>query len=144
MDINRAFFQKTSATDRKWLLMDAEGEVLGRLATKVADTLRGKLKPEFTSHVDCGDYVVIINAEKIVLTGNKLKDKEYRRYTGWMGGLKIRSAEQVMEKDPAIVIETAVKRMLPKNTLSRQIIKKLKVYGGAEHPHKAQLEEASK
>ena len=144
MDMNRAFFQKTGATDRKWLLMDAEGEVLGRLATKVADTLRGKLKPEFTSHVDCGDYVVIINAEKIVLTGNKLKDKEYRRYTGWMGGLKIRSAEQVMEKDPAIVIETAVKRMLPKNTLSRQIIKKLKVYGGAEHPHKAQLEEASK
>jgi large subunit ribosomal protein L13 len=136
MDMNRAFFMKKEERKPQWKLIDAKGKVLGRLATQLADILRGKDKPDFTHHTDGGDYVVIINAEQIVLTGKKWDDKIYDRYTGWMGGYKTRTARQLR---PAELIHLAVLRMLPKNKLSAQIIKKLKVYVGSEHPHMAQL-----
>jgi len=135
MDMNRAFFLRKEDRQPKWRLIDAEGKVLGRLATEIADILRGKDKAGFTPHTDSGDYVVVINAEKIRLTGNKLKDKEYARYSGWMGGLKIATAGEILATHPTRIIEHAVKGMLPKNVLSRAILKKLKVYAGAEHPH---------
>lgn len=138
MDMNRCFFLKKEARRPKWHFIDAEGMVLGRLATKAADVLRGKDKVEFTPHVDCGDYVVITNCEKVKLTGNKLEDKIYRTYSGWMGGQKEKTAKDIMKKDPSHIIKHAVKGMLPKNKLNRQIIKKLKVYVGSEHPHKGQ------
>ena len=119
--------------------IDADGKTLGRLATQVADVLRGKDRATFTPHTDSGDYVIIINAEKIHLTGNKWEDKEYRRYTGWMGGYKVRTAKEMLQKHPTEIITKAVQGMLPKNRLSRQIIKKLKVYVGDKHPHQAQL-----
>jgi len=136
---NKAFFKKKEDRDPQWILIDAEGKVLGRLATQIADTLRGKNKPEYTPHTDCGDYVVVINAEKIVMTGKKMTDKIYDRYTGWMGGYKTQTAKEVMEKHPTKLIELAVERMLPKNRLRKDIFKKLKVYAGSEHPHGAQL-----
>jgi large subunit ribosomal protein L13 len=139
MDMNRAFFLKKEARDPKWRVIDAEGKVLGRLATEVADALRGKDRPTFTAHTDGGDYVVIINAEKIKLTGKKMSDKEYVRYSGWIGGQKKITAENLMQKHPDKMIKFAVKGMLPKNKLADQIIKKLKVYTGSEHPHKAQV-----
>ncbi|OGB84238.1 50S ribosomal protein L13 [candidate division TM6 bacterium RIFCSPHIGHO2_12_FULL_32_22] len=137
--MNRAFFLKKEARDPKWIVIDAEDKVLGRLATEVADILRGKNKPSFTAHTDGGDYVVIINAEKIKLTGNKLEDKEYVSYSGWIGGQKTINAKDLMQKHPEKVITFAVKGMLPKNKLADQIIKKLKIYNGKEHPHKAQI-----
>ena len=143
MDMNRVFFLRKEDAKPNWHVIDAEGKVLGRLATGIANTLRGKDKPEFTPHTDCGDYVVVVNADKIVLTGNKLEGKEYRHHSGWMGGMKVRTAKQVLEKHPTQIIELAVKRMLPKNRLSRQIIKKLKIYTGAEHPHKAQVSKSA-
>ena len=138
MDMNKCFFLKKENIKPKWQFIDASGMVLGRLATRVSDILRGKDKPEFTAHVDCGDYVVITNCEKIKLTGNKLEDKIYRTFSGWRGGQKEKTAKELMQKDPTEIIKHAVKGMLPKNKLNRQIIKKLKVYAGSEHPHKAQ------
>ena len=139
MDMNKAFFLKTEERNPQWRLIDAKGKVLGRLATEIADALRGKDKPTYTSHTDAGDYVVVINAADIVLTGDKMKDKIYSHYTGYMGGLKERSAETILAKNPAFLIEHAVKGMLPKNKLNRKVIKKLKVYAGAVHPHTAQI-----
>ncbi len=139
MDMNRCFFLKKEDRAPRWHKIDASGKVLGRLATKVADMLRGKDKPEYTPHTDTGDYIVITNCDKIVLTGNKWEDKTYVSYSGWMGGKKERSAKMVAEKDPTLIVKYAVKRMLPKNKLGRQIFKKLKLYAGENHPHEAQL-----
>lgn len=142
MDMNRAFFLRKEDANPQWRLIDASGKVLGRLATEIADILRGKDQAEFTPHTHSGDYVVVINAEKIVLTGNKLDDKVYLTYSGYMGGQKSKTARQIMEKTPEKLIELAVKRMLPrtnKSALSRSILKKLKVYAGSEHPHVAQV-----
>jgi large subunit ribosomal protein L13 len=129
---------KESDIQRKWFVVDAEGQVLGRLATRVATVLRGKHKPIFTPHLDVGDHVVVINAEKVQLTGRKLKDKQYRWHTGYIGGLKEVNAETMLRTHPDRVIEWAVEGMLPKNRLGRAMAKKLKVYRGAEHPHGAQ------
>ena len=142
MDMNKTFFLRKEDCKADWHILDASDRVLGRLATQVADLLRGKVKAEYTPHNNCGDYVVIINCTKIKLTGNKWKDKVYQRYSGWRGGLKERSAEEMLEKHPTDIIKLAVKRMLPKNKLSDQIIKRLKIYTGAEHPHKAQIKDA--
>ncbi|PKN03636.1 50S ribosomal protein L13 [Candidatus Dependentiae bacterium HGW-Dependentiae-1] len=136
--MNKAFFLRKEDQQPRWWIIDAEGQVLGRLSTRIADVLRGRHKAEYTPHSDAGDYIVVINAEKIVLTGNKLEDKEYARYTGWIGGLKITTAAEMLKKFPERVIEHAVKGMLPKNKLSDQTIKKLKVYAGTNHPHAAQ------
>ena len=141
MGFNKAYFKRKEDRDPQWILIDAQGKVLGRLATKIADTLRGKNKPDYTPHTDCGDYVVVINAHKIVMTGKKMKNKIYDRYTGWMGGYKEQTAQELMDKHPTRILELAVKRMLPKNKLSNQSIKKLKLYAGTEHPHGAQLKE---
>jgi large subunit ribosomal protein L13 len=124
--------------NKEWLLVDAEGEVLGRLATKVAMMLRGKYKPEFTPHVDCGDNEVIINAEKIKLTGNKWADKKYISHSGYPGGQKIINAEDLMAKKPIAMVEKAIKGMLPKNRLGSQLFRNLYVYEGAEHKQEAQ------
>jgi large subunit ribosomal protein L13 len=141
MDMNRAFFLRNEDREPKWVLIDAEGKVLGRLATKVASILRGKNKPTYTPHIDSGDYVVIINADKIHLSGKKKDIKIYQRYSGYLGGLKELSFRQVFEKDPTRIISLAVKRMLPKGPLTRKIFKnKLKIYAGAKHPHKAQIQ----
>ena len=127
------------ATVKKdWLLVDAEGETLGRLASKIAKLIRGKHKTNFTPHVDCGDNVVVINAEKVTLSGNKWQNKTYIRHTGYPGGQKVRTPRQLMEKKPYAVIEKAVKGMLPKTKLGRKMFKKMFVYAGAEHPHQAQ------
>ena len=143
MLMNKAFYLKNEERAPKWRVIDAEGQVLGRLATQLADILRGKDKPEFTLHTDCGDYVVVINAEKIKLTGDKWDDKLYERYTGYMGGYKTRTAKEMRTLYPEDIITLAVQRMLPKNRLSRQVIKKLKVYKGAQHPHAAQIQTAA-
>jgi large subunit ribosomal protein L13 len=136
--MNKAFYPRKESVISGWCHIDADGKVLGRLATFVADRLRGKDKPHYTPHTDCGDYVVITNAEKIFLSGDKWEDKEYITVTGWMGGKKEISAKDLLAKHPTHLIMLAVKRMLPKNRLSRQIIKKLKIYAGSEHPHQAQ------
>ncbi|GIN58885.1 50S ribosomal protein L13 [Lederbergia ruris] len=132
------YMAKASEIERKWYVIDAEGKTLGRLATEVASILRGKHKPTFTPHVDTGDHVILINAEKIELTGNKLNDKLYYRHTGYAGGLKTRTAYEMRTKYPEKMLELAIKGMLPKGTLGRQMFKKLHVYAGAEHPHQAQ------
>ncbi len=137
-DMNKTFFLRKEDRAPQWWILDAQDLVLGRIATHIADILRGKNKPEYTPHTDTGDYVVVINAEKIKLTGNKLEDKEYDRYSGWMGGYKVTTAGEILKKHPERLIEYAVKGMLPKNKLSRQVIKKLKVYAGTDHPHVAQ------
>jgi large subunit ribosomal protein L13 len=129
---------KVSDIQRKWFVVDAQGQVLGRLATRVATILRGKHKPTFSPHLDVGDHVVVINAEKIQFTGRKLKDKLYQWHTGYIGGLKEVNAETMLRTHPDRVIEWAVEGMLPKNRLGRAMAKKLKVYRGAEHPHDAQ------
>lgn len=139
MDMNRIFFLRKEDRKPRWHQIDAEGKVLGRLATEIADLLRGKNNPLYTPHTDTGDYVVVINADKIVLTGNKWEDKEYIHHTMWLSGLKKTSAKDLLKKHPTRLVEYAVKGMLPKNKLNRQVIKKLKVYVGAEHPHQAQL-----
>ena len=123
---------------RNWYVIDAEGQTLGRLATKVAHVLRGKHKPTYTPHVDCGDFVIVVNASKINLTGNKLNDKIYYNHSGYTGGLRERSARVMKEQYPEEMIERAVKGMLPKGRLGRQMYKKLFVYAGSEHPHMAQ------
>lgn len=136
------FMAKGHEVERKWLVVDAEGQTLGRLASEVAAILRGKNKPTFTPNVDTGDHVIILNAEKIHLTGNKLNDKIYYRHTQFAGGLKQRTALEMRTKYPTKMIELAIKGMLPKNTLGRQMFSKLHVYTGAEHPHAAQKPEA--
>lgn len=136
------FMAKGHEVERKWLLVDAEGQTLGRLASEVAAILRGKHKPTFTPNVDTGDHVIIINAEKIHLTGNKLQDKIYYRHTLYTGGLKQRTAGEMKEKYPTQMLELAIKGMLPKNSLGRKMFGKLNVYAGAEHPHAAQQPEA--
>jgi large subunit ribosomal protein L13 len=123
---------------REWMLVDASGQVLGRLATRVASILRGKHKPTFTPHLDVGDHVIVINAEKVHLTGRKLRDKRYRWHTGYIGGLREVSAETMLRTHPERVIEWAVQGMLPKNRLGKAMARKLKVYRGAAHPHQAQ------
>ena len=131
-------YAKQGEVSRNWVLIDAEGAVLGRLATQIAMILRGKNKPQFTPNSDCGDFVVVINADKVQLTGNKADQKVYYRHSGYNGGLKAESFRVAMEKHPEQVIERAVRGMLPKTTLGRAQLKKLKVYAGAEHPHAAQ------
>lgn len=137
MDMNTTFFLRKEDRKPKWIIIDAKDVVLGRLATQIVETLRGKDKATYTPHTDGGDYVVVINAEQVKLTGDKLEGKIYDRYTGWIGGYKTTTAKEYLQKDPAFLIKHAVKGMLPKNKLSDQIIKKLKVYAGAKHPHKA-------
>jgi len=132
---------KVNEIERKWYVVDAKGETLGRLATQIAIRLRGKHKPIFTPHLDTGDFIIVINADQIRLTGKKAKEKPYKTYTGFPGGLKIKKASEMLTKRPEDVIKLAVKRMLPKNTLGRLIFKKLKVYRGPEHPHASQLPE---
>ncbi|MFR8079088.1 MAG: 50S ribosomal protein L13 [Christensenellales bacterium] len=126
---------------RKWYVVDAEGKTFGRLASRVAHILRGKHKPEFTPHADMGDYVIVVNADKLVFTGNKLDQKVYYRHTGYPGGLKETTYRTLMETRPEFALEHAVKGMLPKNSLGRQMIKKLKVYAGPNHNHEAQQPE---
>lgn len=132
---------KKSDIEEKWWLVDAEGEVLGRLATQIASRLRGKDNPLFTPHTDTGSSVIVVNAEKIVLTGRKLDQKKYYRHSGYIGGIKEISARKLLEKRPEDLVRFAVKGMLPKNRLGRALIKKLKVYTGGEHPHQAQKPE---
>ncbi len=131
-------FAKAGEVERKWVLIDAEGVTLGRLATQAAMILRGKNKPQYTPNADTGDFVIIVNADKVVLTGSKAEQKEYWRYSGYLGGLKTESYKEAMAKHPERVVEHAVKGMLPKTTLGRQQGMKLKVYAGPEHPHAAQ------
>ena len=134
----KTYYAKPGEVQRDWVLVDATDMVLGRLATRVAEILKGKTKPQYTPHIDVGDFVVVINADKIRLTGNKAAAKSYFSHSGYPGGLKETSFERMMEKHPERVIEKAVKGMLPKNSLGRSMGKKLKVYAGPEHPHEAQ------
>ena len=127
-----------ATANKKWVLVDADGQTLGRLASKVAKLLRGKYKPEFTPHVDCGDNVIVINAEKINLTGNKWEDKSYLRHTGYPGGQRFTGVKQLLEKHPERIIEKAVKGMLPKTKLGAAVLRNLKVYAGTEHKQEAQ------
>jgi len=133
---------KESEIERKWYVVNAEGKVLGRLATRIASILRGKHKPIFAPHLDVGDHVVVLNAEKVHLTGRKLQNKQYRWHTGYIGGLREVTAEKMLKTHPERVIEWAVQGMLPKNRLGRAMVKKLKVYRGAAHPHQAQQPQA--
>jgi len=133
---------KPETVQRDWYLVDASNKTLGRLATELAIRLRGKHKPIYTPHVDTGDYMVVINADKIAVTGNKLADKKYHRFTGYVGNLKTFSLRDMLAQHPERVIEIAVKGMLPKNTLGRAMFRKLKVYKGSEHPHSAQQPQA--
>lgn len=134
----KTFSAKADQVKREWLLVDANGKTLGRIATEIARRLRGKHKPEYTPHVDTGDYVIVINAEKVAVTGNKRKDKVYYHHTGYIGGIKSVSFEKLIAKHPERAVEKAVKGMLPKNPLGRSMYKKLKVYAGTNHPHTAQ------
>jgi large subunit ribosomal protein L13 len=135
----KTFSMKPADVQKKWLLVDAEGVVLGRMASQIAKILRGKHRPEFTPHVDCGDNVIVINAEKVHLTGNKREDKTYYWHTGYPGGIKSRTAAQILDgKHPERIVIKAVQRMLPKNTLARKQMTNLRVYAGPEHPHEAQ------
>ena len=134
-------FAKKGEIERKWYVVDARDAILGRLATKIAVYLRGKNKPVFTPNVDTGDFIIVINADKVRLTGRKLDDKVYYHHTGYIGGIKAQTARSMMDKQPEKIIEKAVWGMLPKNTLGKQMLKKLKVYKGAAHPHKAQAPE---
>jgi len=139
----KTFSATPSDIEKKWILIDAEGVVLGRLATQVAKLLRGKHKPSFTPHMDCGDNVIIVNAGKVKLTGNKLSDKIYYWHTGYPGGIKQRTAGQVLDgKHPERVVEKAVERMITRNSLGREQLRNLRVYAGSEHPHEAQQPEA--
>lgn len=130
---------KKGEIDRSWYVVDADDKVLGKLASKIASVLRGKHKPIFTPYVDTGDFVIVINAEKIHLTGNKLEDKLYYSHSGYPGGLKVKKASEILEKKPEEMIKHAVRGMLPKNRLGRQQLKKLKVYAGSNHPHESQM-----
>ncbi len=134
----KTFSPTPNDINREWFIVDAEDKVLGRLATQIAHRLRGKHKPEFAPHMDNGDFIVVVNCEKIRVTGNKLEDKKYYRYSGYVGGLKETALKDVLIKKPELAIMNAVKGMLPKNRLGRAMLKKLKVYAGGEHPHAAQ------
>ncbi len=136
--MTKTYLEKPANVQRKWYLVDAEGKTLGRLAAKVATVLRGKHKPTFTPHVDTGDHVVIVNAEKVVLTGNKMEDKTYSTHSGFPGGLKTLTAEHIHRKDPTKLLTKAIEGMLPKNPLGNHMAKKLRVYAGETHPHQAQ------
>jgi large subunit ribosomal protein L13 len=136
--MKNTYMQKKETVERNWYVIDAEGVNLGRLATRVADVLRGKHKPTFTPHIDCGDFVIVVNASKVNLTGNKLNDKIYYNHSGYTGGLRERTAKEMRENYPVEMIERAVKGMIPHTRLGRQVAKKLFVYEGAEHPHMAQ------
>ena len=136
-----SYMQKKETVERKWYVIDAKDVALGRVASKAAHILRGKHKPTYTPHIDCGDYIIIINAEKVKLTGNKLVDKKYYSHSGYPGGLRERTAKEMVEKYPVEMVEKAVKGMLPKNRLGRQMYKKLFVYVGENHPHMAQKPE---
>jgi len=138
----KTFSAKPQTAENNWLLVDAEGQTLGRMAAEIATRLRGKHKPEYTPHVDTGDYVVVVNADKVQVTGRKAKDKMYYAHSGFPGGLKEASFEKMMEKAPERVIRLAVKGMLPRTPLGRAMFRKLKVYPGAEHPHSAQQPQA--
>ncbi len=138
----KTFSAKAEEIDRKWYVIDAENKVLGEVAVAAARLLRGKDKPLFTSHVDCGDFVVVINADKVRVTGNKEQQKIYTSYSGYVGGQKRESVEKLRERRPELIVERAVTGMVPHNRLGRQILKKLKVYAGSEHPHDAQQVEA--
>ena len=134
----KTFVAKNETVQRDWYLVDATGKTLGRLSAEIAHRLRGKHKPVYTPHVDTGDYIIVVNAEKIAVTGKKMTDKLYHRFTGYIGNLKTETLGQALERHPERVIEIAVKGMLPKNPLGRAMYRKLKVYKGAEHPHAAQ------
>jgi large subunit ribosomal protein L13 len=134
----KTYHAKKEEIERGWVVVNAEGKVLGRLASQVAKVLRGKHKPTFSPHVDTGDFVVVVNARKVTLTGRKLTDKKYYHHTGYPGGIREARAEKVLALKPAEMIRTAVKGMLPKTSLGRQMIRKLKVYAGSNHPHEAQ------
>lgn len=134
----KSYMARPLEVERKWYVVDAEGQTLGRLATEIATILRGKNKPQYTPHVDTGDFVVVVNAEKVVVTGRKAEQKVYRRHSGYPGGLKETSYERMMERRPTEILRRAVKGMMPKNRLARQQLRKLKIYAGPEHPHAAQ------
>lgn len=136
--MKNSYMQKKETVKRDWYIIDAEGVSLGRLATRVADVLRGKHKPTYTPHIDCGDFVIVVNASKVNLTGNKLNDKMYYDHSGYTGGLRERTAKEMKENYSTEMIERAVKGMIPHTRLGRQVIKKLFVYEGVEHPHMAQ------
>jgi large subunit ribosomal protein L13 len=134
----KTFVAKEHEIEKKWFIVNAENKVLGRLASQIALRLRGKHKPIFTPHADTGDFIVVINAEKVAMTGSKWDNKFYYRHSGYVGGLKQISAKKLLEKKPTEIIRMAVKRMLPKNSLGRRQLKKLKIYSGSAHPHEAQ------
>lgn len=138
----KTFSAKPQNVEHNWLLVDAEGQTLGRMATEIASRLRGKHKPEYTPHVDTGDFIVVINAEKVRVTGKKAKDKMYYSHSGYPGGLKTFSFEKLIDRSPERVLKLAVKGMLPRTPLGRAMFKKLKVYAGTEHPHAAQQPQA--
>ena len=137
----KTFVAKEYEVDKKWYLVDAEDKILGRLASQIAHRLRGKHKPIFTPHADTGDFIVVVNAEKVTLTGSKWDNKFYYRHSGYLGGLKQISARKLLEKRPEDILKFAVRRMLPKNSLGRRQLKKLKIYAGPQHPHEAQQPE---
>ena len=138
---NRTYQANAQDRERDWYVVDAQGKTLGRLATQIADVLRGKRKPTYTPHVDVGDFIVVINAEKIAVTGNKLEAKRYWRHSGYPGGIRSRTLGEMLQRQPEEVIRKAVKGMLPRNRLARKQLTKLKVYAGPEHPHQAQKPE---
>lgn len=137
----KTYVTKPAEVERSWFVVDAEEQTLGRLASKIATVLRGKHKPIYSPSVDCGDYVIVVNAEKITVTGRRMEEKNYYRHSGYPGGLKSLTLRQQLEKNPARVLETAVRGMLPKNNLGRKMLRKLKVYAGPQHPHQAQQPE---
>ena len=137
----RTFVATPATRERNWVVIDATGQTLGRLATQIADTLRGKRKPEYTPHCDVGDFVIVVNAERISVTGKKMEDKRYYRHSGYPGGLRSRTLREMLERRPEEVIRKAVKGMLPRNRLGRAQLRKLKVYAGPDHPHAAQKPE---
>ena len=138
----KSYMARPLEVERKWYVVDAEGQTLGRLATEIARILRGKNKPQYTPHVDVGDFVVVVNAEKVVVTGKKAEQKVYYRHSGYPGGLKTTSYEEMLERKPTEILRRAVKGMMPKTRLGRQQLKKLKIYAGPEHPHEAQRPES--
>src|ERR671923_1549881 len=137
----KTFVATPESREREWLLIDARGKTLGRLASQIADILRGKRKPEYTPHIDTGDFVVVVNAREVAVTGNKRETKIYYRHSGYPGGLRTRTLEEMLERRPEEVVRKAVKGMLPRNRLGRQQLRKLKVYAGPDHPHAAQKPE---
>lgn len=143
MDVNsfKTYSARPSDVDRRWYIIDAENQVVGRLASRIATILRGKHKPEFTPHIDTGDYVIVINADKVRFSGQKEQQKQYFKHSGYPGGVTLRTPAEIRAKKPTFIVENAVKGMIPKGPLGRQILRKLKVYAGAEHPHEAQQPE---